>query len=75
MALELSPLLEERLIFIPLITGIFAVLSFGFMFGVGGATRRLTIGVCSICFIAGTGYCMSWRNDLAELTGLHNAWW
>jgi hypothetical protein len=71
----MSPALEERLIFIPLVTAIFALLSFGFMFFVGGGTRRVRIlGSCATLFIAGTGYCMSWRKELASLFGWPDAW-
>jgi hypothetical protein len=71
----MSPTLEERLIFIPLVTGIFALLSFGFMFLVGGGTRRVrSLGLCSTLFIAGTGYCMSWRKELTTIIGWQHAW-
>jgi hypothetical protein len=73
--LTMSPALEERLIFIPLVTGIFAFLSFGFMFFIGGGTRRVRIlGLCATLFIAGTGYCMSWRKELASLFSWSDAW-
>lgn len=73
--LTMSPALEERLIFIPLVTGIFAFLSFGFMFLIGGGTRRVRIlGLCATLFIAGTGYCMSWRKELASLLSWSDAW-
>lgn len=51
------------------------MLSFGFMFLIGGATQRLRIGgLCSTLFIAGTGYCMSWRKAFADLCDWQNAW-
>lgn len=67
--------LGERL-FVPLlIAGIFALLSFGFMFGVRGASRRMKIvGLCSILFIVGTIYCMFWHEQLTAMTGWENAW-
>lgn len=72
---EMTPLLEERLIFIPVITGIFVLLSFGYMFLAGGATPRLkAVGFCSTIFIAGAGYCMSWRKEIAAYTGWDDAW-
>jgi len=58
-----------------LLTGIFALLSFGFMFLVGGGTRRMrVVGVCSLLFILGTTYCMFWHEQLTALTGWKNAW-
>lgn len=67
--------LEDRLIIIPLITGIFAMLSFGFALIIGAATRRFKIvGICLTIFIAGMGYCMSWRKDLEALSGMQSAW-
>ncbi len=67
--------LGERL-FLPLLfTGIFALLSFGFMYLVRGGTRRMkVVGVCSILFILGTIYCMFWHEQLTALTGWENAW-
>lgn len=71
----MSPELQDRLIIIPFVTGIFAMLSFGFALLVGGATRRFrTVGICSTIFIAGMGYCMSWRKDLEALFGMRDAW-
>lgn len=72
---SISPRLQERLLFIPLITGIFALLSFGFMTLVGGGTRRIKIlGLCSTIFVLGTGYCMSWHKELTAVFGWKNAW-
>jgi hypothetical protein len=73
--LAMSLSLGERL-FIPLlIAGIFALLSFGFMFGVKGATPRLkAVGISSFFFITGTIYCMAWHEQLTALTGWENAW-
>ncbi len=67
--------LGERL-FIPiLIAGIFTLLSFGFMFGVKGASRRMKIvGLCSILSIVGTIYCMFWHEQLTAMTGWGNTW-
>jgi hypothetical protein len=58
-----------------LITAIFALLSFGFMFSVRGGTRRMRIvGSCSILFVLGTLYCMAWHEQLAAATGWEDAW-
>lgn len=67
--------LEERL-FIPLLlAGIFALLSFGFIFQVKGGTRRMKIvAISSFFFILGTIYCMAWHDQLTAITGWKNAW-
>jgi hypothetical protein len=71
----LSTSLGERLLVPLLITGIFAILSFGFMFLVRGGTGRMkVVGLCSILFILGTLYCMAWHEQLAAITGWENAW-
>jgi len=71
----MSTSLGERLLIPLLLTGIFALLSFGFMFlAKGGTCRMKIIGVCSILFILGTIYCMAWHEQLAALTGWENAW-
>jgi hypothetical protein len=59
-----------------LLTLIFAVLSGGFMVGVGGDTRRMRIILsCAIFFIAGIGYSMAWSDKLAVLFfGWQGAW-
>jgi hypothetical protein len=67
--------LGERLLVPLLIAGIFALLSFGFMFGVRGASRRMkSVGLCSTLFIVGTIYCMFWHEQLSAITGWENAW-
>ena len=72
---KLSAGLGARLLVPLLITAIFGVLSFGFMFSVRGGTRRMRIvGSCSILFILGTLYCMAWHEQLAAVTGWKDAW-
>jgi hypothetical protein len=71
----MSSSLGERLLIPLLIAGIFALLSFGFMFLVGGGTQRMrTVGLCSLLFITGVLYCMAWHEQLTDLTGWDNAW-
>ena len=67
--------LSERLLVPPLLTGIFALLSFGWMFAVQGATRRVKfIALCSILFVLGTNYAMLWHEQLTALTKWKDAW-
>ena len=67
--------LEERLLVPALLAAIVAALSFGFMFTVGGATRRMRVAsLCVLLFITGTMYCMFWREQLTSISGWNHAW-
>jgi hypothetical protein len=67
--------LQERLLIPALLTGIVALLSFGFTFMVGGGTRRVrVVGLCAMIFTAGTMYCMFWHEQLTVLFGWQHAW-
>ncbi len=67
--------LGERLIGPALLTILFALMSGGFMVGVGGATQRMKIVLrCAIFFVAGTVYSIAWQDKLANIFGWDNAW-
>lgn len=67
--------LAERLFIPALLLLIFAALSGGFMFGVGGATARMKIVLrCTILFMAGLLYAMAWHDKIADLFGWGAAW-
>ncbi len=67
--------LQERLFVPAFLTAIVALLSFGFMFMVGGATRRTrVVGLCAMVFTAGTMYSMAWHEQLTALFGWQQAW-
>lgn len=67
--------LLERLLVPALITGIFALLSGGFMVVAGGATQRMKIVLLgAVLFVGGMGYSMAWHDKLAALFGWDSAW-
>jgi hypothetical protein len=67
--------LGERVIVPAALTSLFALLSGGFMVGVGGATSRMTIVFrCAVLFMGGLTYSMAWQDKLAETLGWDDAW-
>lgn len=65
----------ERLIIPAVLLLIFALLSGGFMFGVGGATPRMKIILrCSLLFMAGLLYSMAWHDKINALFRWDSAW-
>ncbi len=66
----------ERLIVPAALTGLFALLSGGFMAGVGGATTRMrSVFLCSVLFVASMLYSIMWQDKIALLLfGWDEAW-
>lgn len=67
--------LGERLIVPAAVWVLVALMSAGFMRGVGGSTARMKIVFrCSMVFAGGMFYCIAWHDVLARIFSWDDAW-
>ena len=67
--------LGERLIIPAALAALFALMSLGFMVGVGGATQRMKIVFrCALVFTTGMLYSIAWHDVLAQIFHWDETW-
>jgi hypothetical protein len=67
--------IAERLMVPAAATGLFALMSWGFMMATQGATSRMrAVCTASIVFMAGFGYTVMWQDKLASISGWPDTW-
>jgi hypothetical protein len=71
----MGPGLTDSLLMPLLFTGMFAFLSGGWTFAVGGGTRRIRrVWFSSVIFMFLSCEAMAWHKEIAQVTGFENAW-